>query len=146
MQIKLNNEGFSLIELLIVIAIIGIIAAFAYPSYQESVAKSRRADAQGALIGLSSALERFYSEGFTYGGAAEGKKNTGAPLPALYPSQAPLDGGTKYYNLRITSSTTNSFTIQAQPIGAMVGDRCGNLQLTSTGVRTAAVGEDDCWR
>ncbi len=66
------HAGFTLIELMIVVAIIGILAAIAYPSYQEQVQKSRRADCQGALTGLASAMERFFTVNTTYAGAAVG--------------------------------------------------------------------------
>ncbi|MBT5967504.1 MAG: prepilin-type N-terminal cleavage/methylation domain-containing protein, partial [Gammaproteobacteria bacterium] len=51
-------KGFTIIELMITVAIIGILASIAYPSYQESVYKSRRADGKGALLGLANAMER----------------------------------------------------------------------------------------
>ncbi|MCP4091353.1 MAG: prepilin-type N-terminal cleavage/methylation domain-containing protein, partial [Gammaproteobacteria bacterium] len=53
-----KSRGFTLIELMIVVAIVGILAAIAYPSYQEQVRKSRRADANGALLGLANAMQR----------------------------------------------------------------------------------------
>jgi type IV pilus assembly protein PilE len=53
-----SNKGFTLIEVMIVVAIVGILAAVAYPSYQDHVRKSRRAEAQSALMGLAAAMER----------------------------------------------------------------------------------------
>ena len=59
-------RGFSLLELMIVVAIVGIIAAFAYPSYLEQVRKTRRADCSGALAGMGNAMERFFTVNSTY--------------------------------------------------------------------------------
>lgn len=121
--------GFTLIELMIVVAIVGILAAIAYPSYQESVKKSRRSDAQSALTGLSVAMERYYNdEGNTYVGAT-----LGSAKDAIFPAEAPLEGGTKFYNLTIEDAKQNSYELQAIPKGAQAGD--GKLRLLSNGER-----------
>lgn len=130
-------RGFTLIELMIVIAVIGVIAAFAYPSYQGYMENARRADAQGALMSAANAMERFYTENYTYVGAAAGTE---------FPAQAPFDGTTKYYQLSITAQTVSTYTLQAAPIGAQAGDRCANLTLTSTGARGTSSAETDCWQ
>lgn len=126
-------RGFSLIELMIVVAIIGIIAAVAYPSYQSHVEKARRSDAQGALTAFSAAMERHYTENGTYQGAAQGGNDTGAPAPTLFPSEAPLDGSVKYYDLRITAVARNTYTLTATPKGAQSGD--GAMRLLSNGTK-----------
>lgn len=126
-----DQKGFTLIELMIVVAIIGIIAAIAYPSYTEHVEKTRRSDAQGALMGLAAAMERHYATNNSYEGAASGGSDTGAP--AIYPDEAPLDGNTKYYDLTIQAADSTSFTLRAAPKGAQAGD--GVLELDSTGAR-----------
>lgn len=126
-----TNRGFTLLELMITVVIIGILAAVAYPSYTEHVKKTRRADASGALMGLAGSLERQYSTKFTYKGNAAGGADTGAP--AVYASQVPVDGGTKSYDLRIISADDSQFIIRAIPTGPQAGD--GFLQLSSTGER-----------
>ncbi len=143
MKVINNGNGFSLIELLIVIAIVGIIAAIAYPNYSASVAKSRRTDAQAGLMGLASAMERFYTINNTYKGAGDGGDTDKPPVASLYPAQTPLDGNAKFYNLTL-SATTITYVLKATPIHGQVGDHCGNLTLTHTGVKGAA--ESDCWR
>ncbi|WP_022940069.1 type IV pilin protein [Psychromonas hadalis] len=126
-----NRKGFTLIELLVVIAIIGILAMIAYPSYQESVKKSRRVDAQSALQGLALALERWYTTKGTYTGAATGGANTGAPV--IFSTKSPIDGAGTYYHLKIQSASSSTYVIGAEPVGAQSGD--GVLILKSTGAR-----------
>ena len=129
-----KTHGFTLIELLIAMAIVAILAAIALPSYQNSVKKSRRSDAQGALAGFANAMERhFTTNNNSYLGAAAGGGNTGAPT--VFPTQAPLDGGTKYYDLTIkaVAADGSTYTLLADPKGAQEGD--GNIELDSTGAR-----------
>lgn len=126
-----KQSGFTLIELMIVVAIIGIIAAIAYPSYSDHVDRARRSDAQGALVGLAAAMERHYATNNSYQGAASGGADTGAP--AIYPDEVPLDGNNKSYDLTIQSAAATSFTLRAAPKGAQAGD--GMLELDSTGIR-----------
>lgn len=138
-----KTPGFTLIELMITVAIVAILASIAFPSYQSQMRKTRRADAQGALMGLANAMERFFTEKNTYLGAASGGANTGAP--AIFATQAPIDGATKYYDLSINAATATTYTIQAAPIAgsAQAGDSCGTLSLTSTGVRSPST--TGCW-
>ena len=126
-----SNRGFTLIELMIVVAIIGIIAAIAYPSYVGYAERARRTDAQGALLGLANAMERHYTATNSYTGAGAGGADTGAP--SIYPDEAPIDSAKKYYDLRITAADASSYTLRANPKDVQSGD--GYLELTSTGIR-----------
>ena len=130
----LNTKGFTLIELMITVAIVGILAGIAYPSYQDSVRKSRRADAQGALLGFANAMERYFTVNNSYLGAGTPNGNsTGAPAPTIFPAVSPVDGGTPYYNLIISAAASNAYTLQASPINSQAGD--GFMQISGTGVR-----------
>lgn len=124
-------KGFTLVELMVVVAIIGILAGIAYPSYQDSVTKSRRVDAQGVLMGFANAMERHFTENNTYCGSAVA---TACPVvngvPTVYSTQSPIDGATVYYNLIIQAANASTYNLRATPTGAQAGD--GVLEINST--------------
>jgi len=125
---KLN--GFTLIELMITVAVIGILAAVAYPSYQDYIIKARRADAQSALLQLGQFMERYYTTNGRYTTAAN---NTTAPTLPF--TEAPKDGTPKFYDLTVAATPT-SYTLTATRKGAQASDtKCGNLTLTNTGLK-----------
>jgi len=122
-------RGFTLLELMIVIAIIAILAAIAYPSYQDSVRKARRGDAQADLVELANFLERRFTESNVYNGS-----NAAATLTA--------SGITSnYYTYTIPTFNAAVFTIQAAPTGDQANDSCGTMTLSNTNASTPA----NCW-
>lgn len=136
-----TTQGFTLIEILIALAIVGIIAAIALPAYQDSQLRAGRADGKNALMQVASDQERFYSNSFTYSLKA-------TPM-ATVPANTLLsrDG-----NYRVTvaacsgSTITNCFIATATPLNSQASDSCGNLTIDSLGVRAASGGTvDDCW-
>lgn len=145
----MKAKGFTLIEVLIAVVIVGILASIAIPSYQDSVRKSRRADAQAGLLGLAQAMERHFTSNATYTGAAVGGNNTGAP--AIFSAQTPVDGNAKFYNLTIHASSSTAYTLRATPINGQVGD--GIMSLDNLGRRVwdrdndgdLAEASDLCW-
>lgn len=154
---KRSLSGFTLIELMMVVVIIGILAAIAYPSFMDQIRKSRRADAEGALMGFAGAMERHFTQTGSYcdaGGAGGGStcgggaNDTGSP--SIYATQSPLDGDTTYYDLTINAATASTYTLRATPTGTQAIDHCGTLTLTNTGQK-GITGQDagyvwqDCW-
>ena len=128
-------SGFSLIELMIVVAIIGIIAAFAYPSYQDHVRKTRRSVAQADLMELAQWMERRYTASYTY--------LDGANAPTLPFTVSPRTG-TAFYNISFNGSiTANTYQLQAVPSGDQTNDSCGTLTLNQAGARGAT--GTGCW-
>ncbi|SEA47843.1 type IV pilin protein [Microbulbifer marinus] len=135
----MKQRGFTLIELMIVVAIVAILAAVAWPSYQNQVRSTNRADAQGALLGLAQAMERHFTENGTYAGAAAGGADDG--VPAIFPTQSPLDGSNKTYNLSIdVNDGGDAYILLATPFGAQAGD--GLLRLSSSGEKAWDRGND----
>lgn len=115
-----RQAGFSLIELMIVVAVIGILTAIAWPSYVEHVRTSRRAEAKSALLAAAQCMERFNTTNQTFvGGPAN------CPLP-----------NSDFYNLNYQNVAQNTFTITAQPVSGQSTDVCGQLGLNQAGART----------
>jgi type IV pilus assembly protein PilE len=131
-------KGFTLIELMVAVAVVAIIASIAYPSYRGQMMKSRRAIGQAALASGQNAMERFFTEHSTYLGAAETKangcfdstaaKNTGA-AECIFTNQAASD----FYTLTISAVTASSYTLKATPTTGKVQAGDGFLEITNTG-------------
>ncbi len=137
-----KTRGMTLIELMIVIAILGIMVALGYPSYQEQVRKSRRAEGMGELLELADRMERFYSDRGTYVGAT-----LGTAAGNIYPTTT--DGG--YYTLNIDSQNAVAFTVRATPTskGKQDQDKCNIFILDSLGNKTLsgnAISPEQCWK
>jgi type IV pilus assembly protein PilE len=140
------KRGFTLIELLITVAVVGILAAIAYPSYVEQVKRSNRADARAALLENAQFLERNFTEANRYDKDAS---NNDVTLPI---GSSPRTGAA-LYNISASTLTSSSFTLTASPISGerMDGDGCGSLTLNNLGVKGlsgASSGYDveRCWQ
>jgi type IV pilus assembly protein PilE len=139
---KQTHLGFTLIELMITVAIVGILASIAYPSYQDSVMKSRRADVKGVMLGLANAMERHFTETNEYLAAAVGPADTGAPSIYSIPVET-----ANFYTVTISAATASSYTLSAVPTGVQTNDICGTLTLTHTGAKnnSAGLSQSECW-
>jgi len=141
--------GFTLIELMVTVAIVGILAAIAYPSYRESIAKGRRAKLTTQMLAAQQFMERWYSENYDYSRNTAGTLVTAATqFPARF-EKVPPEGG-QYYSLTLTATAQNSYTMTAAPMGAMSGDRCGSFTLNNNGTKGLTGGStsdvESCWR
>ncbi|PWK40980.1 type IV pilin protein [Pseudomonas sp. OV226] len=128
-----SNRGFTLIEIMIVIAIIGIVMTFAAPSITEYLKKGRRSEVAGLLSEQAQILERFYS------------KNN------VYTNATGLSAGNDYYTITPTLADQTFLLTAVRKAGtSMATDKCGDFTLTNTGVRsmvnaTAGLTTKDCW-
>jgi type IV pilus assembly protein PilE len=138
----MKQQGFTLVEMLVVVAIIGIIAAVAMPAYQEHVDNARRAQAKGALVAFATRIERHYAETGSYEMDSDGAKMT---ADSLFYSAIPqgASGDDRDYILSIDDSGTDdeTYLIKATANGVMSGD--GDFTLSSTGEKTW--GSNACW-
>ncbi|MCF7982217.1 MAG: type IV pilin protein [Pseudomonadales bacterium] len=141
-----HDSGFTLIELMIVVAVMAILAAIALPSYQESVRKSRRSDAQAFLLSLAQAQERHFTQNLQYATAIKG---TASKTNLGWSSANSSEG---YYELDLVNSsfTAAAFTAIVKPVagGPQAGDsKCTTISITNTGVKgKSGTGTlEDCW-
>lgn len=141
MKSKLTNRnqssysGFSLIELMIAVAIIGIIVSIAYPSYQSMVVSTHRGAAQADLMSLAAAMERHKAASFTYKAAAQSAADTGKPgiFHQHSPSAEPYDN--RRYDLYIAEASGGAYLIEARPVSGSAQASDGKIVLYSDGRR-----------
>ncbi len=144
-----GQEGFTLVELMIVVAIIGVLALIAYPTYQDSVRKGRRGDAKSNLVQIAQALERCHTANGSYGLACAGV-TTGPDVLAPALTQSPQTGTPVNYVIGMAvggGTVANSYVLNAVAQGDQVKDKCGNLSLDSAGAKTPILGTNgtNCW-
>lgn len=137
-------RGFTLIELMIVVAIIAILAAIAYPSYTNYITKTHRVAAAGCLSEYANYMQRYYTTNLTYLDSS----GNAITLPVLDCATTQQTGNNYDYQFQGTPTAT-TFTVEAQPKGTQASrdTKCGTLAVDQTGKRTvstsASVGE--CW-
>ena len=134
--IHLRQAGFTIVELMIVVAIIGLLAGIAVPSYRDYVNKSKRAEAKAALTAAAARLERYYSLNNCYPSSACGSPTSADSAAALLNAGIAGFSGensTKaYYNISLTVAA-QTFTVTAAPKSPHADATCGNLTLSNTG-------------
>lgn len=138
-----RTRGFTLIELMIVVAVMAILVAIAYPSYQDAVRKGHRGQAKADLVDLAQRAERHRTVNGSYNGF----------VVAGVDAQSPRQGVARYTVARTDGSTSpNQFVLKATPTGAQTADvRCKTLTISQAGAKgiegdPAPTGEaTECW-
>lgn len=128
MQALKQNKGFTLIEMLIVIAIIGVLASIAIPSYKNYMYTSRRAEGKTDLLKIQLGMEKWRANNNTYPSAL---------------SDAGFTDNSSYYNYAISGNTSSAYLLTATAQSSQTGDSgCTSLTLDQSGTKTPASG---CW-
>ena len=125
--------GFTLIELMIAVAMIAILTAVALPSYRDSFRKSARSEAQAFILAVAGRQQQFLVDRRSYAATVA---EAGIAVPANVAAAYTL-------SLSVTAGPPPGFTLQAAPRDRQVGERCGTLGIDQAGVKTAAAG--GCW-
>ncbi len=128
-----RQRGFTLIELMVVLAIVAILAGIALPAFNEQMRKSRRSEAMNVISDLQLRQERWRANNSTYGTLV----NLGSPT-------------NPYYTVTVTLPTATGYVLTAAPIatGPQANDRCGSFILTNTAgtiQKTVSTGLNNCW-
>lgn len=137
-----RQHGFTLMELIITMVIIGILTAIAIPSYTAYIQRSNRSEARSALLEAATWMERWRTQIGTYGNTL----GTPTVSPAAFPfTQVPATGTAKYTIAAPAIAALGiGYTITATPTGVMTGDPCGAFSIDQTGARTPTV-PAHCW-
>ncbi|WP_277399830.1 type IV pilin protein [Pseudoxanthomonas sp. LH2527] len=130
---KRSASGFSLIEIMVVLAIIGIIAAIAWPSYAEYVVKGRREAGKTCLLQAAQRMERFYTANLAYN--ADGS-------PDVFPCDP---DAARFYTVAVSDVEARAYVLSAIPQSSQATQdtRCGTLTINATGTKSPAT--DGCW-
>jgi type IV pilus assembly protein PilE len=129
-----HQQGFTLIELMITVAIVAILAAIAYPSYTNYVKRGYRSEGIALLNDATAKMERFYAQNNTYFGATLAKLGYADPMMSTNGK----------YKLTIPNPTATTYSVQVAPQGSQATDTCGTLSVSQDGTKLATGA--DCFK
>ena len=147
-------DGFTLIELMIVVVIVSILVGIAVPSYQNQTRESRRTDAKTAILDMAGREERYFNTSNIYTSIPSNLGyGTSYDAASTTTASAAIPIGRGYYTLSVTTVTPTatvapSYTITATAVGTQASDTaCGNFTLTNTGLQgvTGTATPASCW-
>ena len=145
---KTEQQGVSLLELLIVVAIVAIVSAFAFPSYIEHVVSTKRTVATSALLQIADRQQQFFMDNKQFTNDLTNLGFAANPL-VLADDGRPTAAGDKaaVYSIALSNVAATTYTITATPLhGPGTRDTdCGNLTLNQSGARGNSAGGADCW-
>ena len=144
-----NQGGFTLIELMITVAVVAILASVAYPSYIDYINRAHRQEAKTALMKAAQQMERYYSIHNCYpsnsANCGTASSSAAALTAASIPSYSGDTSAASYYTLSVTTNAQD-FTLTATPVKS--DSKCGNFTLSNTNAKgaTGSQGSTTCWQ
>lgn len=143
-----TQAGFTLMELMVTVVIVGILAAVAIPSYQNYVRRTNRADPKTFLAAVASKQEAFFADRRRY---ATTLTELGYPYATCYVggslgSECNANSGQPNYSIAIAAgATATNYTVEGTPMGSQANDGCGKFKIEANGTRSVTGSEADCW-
>jgi type IV pilus assembly protein PilE len=147
---SLRPQGMTLIEFVVVVAIVGMLASIAIPSYRDYVLRSNRTEGRAALLALATAQEKFYLQCNTYTTVLNPNAATDCATGNL---RLPTTSERGYYNVTVTAADATGWIAESEPAGGspqLEDIKCRWFGLTSTGLKSAktsnyAANSSECW-
>lgn len=147
-QSKRRELGFSLVELMIVVAIVAIIASLAYPSYTQYVVNTKRTTAASALLRVANRQQQFFMDNKSYAANLTNLGFAANPLVMSDTGNSVAAGDADaVYSIALSNISATTYTATAAPLhGQLARDtECGSLVLNQAGTKSSSAGGDDCW-
>jgi type IV pilus assembly protein PilE len=143
-----RQRGVTLIELMVVVAIVAIIFSFAYPSYERYVVRAKRAVGQNTLLQVADRQQQFFMDNKTYAANLTDLGFAANPLVVDDNGTSTVAGDTNaVYSLSLANVTQTTWTATAAPLHGQLSrdNHCASLTITQAGTKGSSTGATDCW-